>query len=46
MIESPLQHEPNQDMTSTTNLNYVPISDSVPELTVLEMSVSEQIINN
>jgi len=35
MTESPQQHEPNQQMTSTTNI------DSVPEL-----SVSEQTINN
>jgi len=51
MTERPQQHEPNIEMNSTTNLDYVPIPDSVPELTVPEkpvpeLSVSEQIINN
>jgi len=45
MTESPQQHEPNQQMTLTTNI------DSVPKLTVLEqpvpeLSVSEQTINS
>ena len=56
MTESPQQHEPNQQMTSTTNIDFVLIPDSVPELTVPEQpvleqpvpehSVSEQTINN
>jgi len=51
MTESPQQHEPNIEMTSTTNIDFVPIPDSVPELTVSEqpvpeLSVSKQVINN
>ena len=42
MTESPQQHEPNIEMTSTTNIDFVPIPDSVPELTVSEQPVSEQ----
>jgi len=38
MIESPQQHEPNQEMTSTTNI------DSVPELTVPEQPVPKLFI--
>jgi len=41
MTESPQQHEPNQDMTSSTNLDSVLISELVSEL-----SVPEQIILN
>jgi len=39
--ESAQQHEPNQEMTSTTNIDSVPIPDSVPEH-VLELIVPEQ----
>ena len=51
MTESPQQHEPNLEMTWTTNIDSVPIPDYVLELTVPEqpapeLSVSEQIINN
>jgi len=51
MTKSPQQHEPNVEMTSTTNIDSVPIPDSVPELTVPEqpvpeLSVSEQVINS
>jgi len=51
MTESPQQHEPNQDMTSSTNLDYVLISEPIPKLVVPEqpvpeLSVSEQIILN
>jgi len=41
MTESPQQHEPNQDMTSSTNLDFVLIPEPVPEL-----SLPEQIILN
>jgi len=41
MIENPQQHEPNQDMTSSTNLDSVLIFEHVPKL-----SVHEQIILN
>jgi len=51
MTESPQQHEPIQDMTSTTNLDSVLISEPVPERVaseqlVPELSVLEQIILN
>jgi len=36
MTESPQQHEPNQEMTSSTNLDFVLISEPVPELVVSE----------
>jgi len=42
MIESPQQHEPNQDMTSSTNLDSVLISELVPELSVLEQIILNQ----
>ena len=45
MTESPQQHEPNQQMTSTTNIDSVP-ELSIPEQPVLELSVSELTINN
>jgi len=40
MIESPQQHEPNQQMTSTTNIDFVP-ELTVPELTAHEQPVPE-----
>jgi len=50
MTESPQQHEPNQQMISTTNIDYVPEltvpEQTVPEQPVPELSVSEQTINN
>jgi len=51
MTESPQQHEHNLEMTSTTNIDYVLIPDSVSELTVPkqpvpELSVSVQVINS
>jgi len=46
MTEIPQQHEPNQDMTSSTNLDYVLILEPVPEQPVLELSVPKQIILN
>jgi len=55
MTESPQQHEPNQQMTSTTNIDSVPElnvpEQPVPELTipkqhVPELNVSEQTINS
>jgi len=44
MTESPQQHEPNLEMTSTTNIDYVPIPESVPKLTVPEQPVPEQLV--
>ena len=51
MTKSPQQHEPNQEMASSTNLNSVVISEPVhelvvPEQLVLELSVHEQVILN
>jgi len=51
MTESPQQHEPNQEMASSTNLDSILISEPVPELVVSkqlvpELSVPEQIILN
>jgi len=46
MIESPQQHELNQQMTSTTNIDYVHIPDFVLEQPVPELSVSEQTIKS
>ena len=51
MTESPQQHEPNQEMTSSTNLDFVLISEPDPELVVSEqlvpeLSVPEQVILN
>jgi len=46
MTESPQQHEPNQDMTSSTNLDFVLIPELVPEQPVPELSVPEQIVLN
>jgi len=51
MTERPQQHEPNQEMSYSTNLNSVLISEPVPELVVFEQlipeqSVPEQIILN
>jgi len=42
MTESPQQHEPNLEMASSTNINYVPIPDSVPKQNVLELDFPEQ----
>jgi len=44
MTENPRQHEPNLEMASSTNINFVPIHDfvleqNVPELVVPELSV-------
>ena len=46
MIEIPQQHKPNQDMISTTNLDYVLIPELVPEQPVPELNVSELTINS
>jgi len=46
MIESPQQHKPNEDMTSTTNLDSVLIPELVPEQPVPELGVSELTINS
>jgi len=51
MTESPQQHESNQEMTSSTNVNSVLISEPVPELAVSEqlvpkLSIPEQVILN
>jgi len=56
MTESPQQHEPNQEMASSTNIEYVLIPDPVPEQNVPErvvpdqpvpeLVVPEQVINN
>ncbi len=45
MTEIPQQHEPNQQMTSTTNIDLVP-ELTVPEQPVPELSVSELTINS
>jgi len=45
ITKSPQQHEPNLEMTSTTNIDYVP-ELTVPKQPVPEPSVSEQIINS
>jgi len=45
MTESPQQYEPNQQMTSNTNIDSVP-ELNVPEQPVHELSVSEQTINS
>jgi len=43
MTECPPQHEPNQEMASTTNTDSVLIPEiPVPELVVLEQTASEQ----
>jgi len=43
MTECPPQHEPNSEMATTTNNDFVLISElSVPELTVPEQTASEQ----
>jgi len=42
MTESPQQHEPDQEMASSTNTNYVLIPDLVPEQNVPELVVPEQ----
>ena len=51
MTESPQQHEPNLEMASSTNLDYVLILDTVleqnvPKLVVPEQPVPEQVINS
>jgi len=51
MTESPQQHEPNQEMASSTNIGSILIPDHVPELVVPkqpvpELVVPEQVINN
>jgi len=46
MTESPQQHKPNQDMSSTTNLGFDLIPELVPEQPVPKLSVSEQTINS
>jgi len=51
MTESPQQHEPNQEMDSSTNIESVLIPDPVPEQNVPEqpipkLVVLEQVINN
>jgi len=51
MTESPQQHEPKQEIASSTNQDYVIISEPVSELVVseqlvLELSVLEQVILN
>jgi len=51
MTENPQQHEPNQEMASSTNLDSVHISEPVLELVVSEqlvpeLSVPEQVILN
>jgi len=45
MIESPQQHEPNQQMTSTTYIDSVP-ELTIPEQTIPEQPVPKQTINN
>jgi len=42
MIESPQQHAPNQEMASSTNINFVLIPDPVLEQNVPELVVPEQ----
>jgi len=42
LTESPQQHEPDQEMASSTNTNYVLIPDLVPEQNVPELVVPEQ----
>jgi len=44
MTESPQQHEPNLEMASSTNINFVLIPDSVLEQNVLELVASEQLV--
>ena len=55
MTESPQQHEPYQEMASSTNIDFVTIPDSVPEPVpelvvpeqpVPELCVHEQVIYN
>jgi len=56
MTESPQQHQPNQEMASSTNIKSVLIPDHVPkqnvpervvpEQPVLELVVAKQVINN
>jgi len=42
MTKSPQQHEPNLEMVSSTNINFVHIPDSVPEQNVPELVLPEQ----
>jgi len=42
MTERPQQHEPNQEMASTTNLDFVLIPEPVPEQSLHELVVPEQ----
>jgi len=42
MTESPQQHAPNQEMASSTNIDYVLIPNPVPEQNVPELVVLEQ----
>jgi len=42
MTESPQQHAPNEEMASSTNINFVLIPDPVPEQNVPELVVLEQ----
>ena len=44
MTESPKQHEPDQEMASSTNTIFFLIPDLVPEQPASELSVLEQII--
>jgi len=51
MTKSPQQHEPNQEMASSTNIDFALIPEPVPELVVPEqpvpeLSVPEQVILN
>jgi len=46
MTEIPQQHEPNQEMASSTNLDSVLISKPVPEQPASELIVPEQVIFN
>jgi len=39
MTESPQQHEPIQDMTSSTNLDFVLISEPVPERALYQIEI-------
>jgi len=42
IAESPQQHEPDQEMASSTNTNFVLIPDLVPEQNVPELVVPEK----
>jgi len=42
MTQSPHQQTPNQEMASSTNTDYVPIPDLVPEQDVPDLVVPEQ----